>query len=79
MNKKIIMVMIAVFYSITVRSQAMPRLAAKNKPNIIFILTDDLGYRDLGVFYQQQREKAKDKSEPWMFTPNLDHLAIQGA
>jgi len=79
MNKKIIMLMIAVFYSITVRSQAMPGLAAKNKPNIIFILTDDLGYGDLGVFYQQQREKAKDKSEPWMFTPNLDHLAIQGA
>lgn len=48
------------------------------KPNIIFILTDDLGYGDLGVFFQQQREQEKDRSEPWHFTPNLDQLAEDG-
>ena len=50
-----------------------------DKPNIIFILTDDLGFGDLGVFFQQQRKKANDKSEPWMFTPHLDELAAGGA
>jgi arylsulfatase A-like enzyme len=50
-----------------------------DKPNIIFILTDDLGFGDVGVFFQKQREKANDKSEPWMFTPHLDALAASGA
>src|SRR5690606_22532135 len=56
--------------------------AQQNKavqPNIIFILTDDLGYGDVGIFYQQQRAAAKDRSEPWMFTPHLDRLAENGA
>lgn len=56
--------------------------AQKNKtsqPNIIFILTDDLGYGDVGVFFQNERAKARDRSEPWMFTPNLDKMAADGA
>lgn len=41
---------------------------AKNeKPNIIFILADDLGYADLSVYGQTDYQ-----------TPNLDHLARQG-
>lgn len=37
------------------------------KPNIIYILADDLGYGDLGVYGQQKFE-----------TPNIDKLASQG-
>ncbi len=37
-------------------------------PNIIFILTDDQGYGDLGIY------GAKD-----ILTPNIDFLASQGA
>jgi len=52
---------------------------AQKKPNIIFILTDDLGYGDLGVFFQNQRQKSGDRSKPYQITPNLDMMASKGA
>jgi len=55
------------------------KLPLKKQPNIIFILTDDLGWGDLGTFFQKQRQKENRKSEPWAFTPNLDKMAAQGA
>ena len=42
-------------------------LQAAEKPNIVFILADDLGYRELGSFGQTL-----------IRTPNLDTLAEQG-
>ena len=41
--------------------------ADQGKPNVVFILADDLGYRELGSFGQQL-----------IRTPNLDALAKQG-
>jgi arylsulfatase A-like enzyme len=51
-------------------TQPLSRLDAKEpaaKPNIIFILADDLGYGDLGCYGQKQIQ-----------TPNIDRLAAEG-
>ncbi|TXH23216.1 MAG: sulfatase [Chitinophagaceae bacterium] len=50
----------------------------QTKPNIIFILTDDLGYGDVGVFFQNQRQLAKDHSKPFELTPQIDKMAKDG-
>ncbi len=46
---------------------AHAQINAGNKPNVIFILADDLGYGDLGCFGQQL-----------IRTPNIDQLAKEG-
>lgn len=43
------------------------------QPNIIFILTDDLGYGDIGKFYQDDR-----RGERKFDTPRLDRMAEEG-
>ena len=43
---------------------AAAAFAAPPRPNIIFLLADDLGYGDIGAFGQKK-----------IRTPNLDHLA----
>ena len=53
--------------------------SAPNTPNIIFILCDDLGPGDVGVFFQNGRAQQGLASEPWHFTPNLDQMAAEGA
>ena len=49
------------------RAQSADRSLAGSRPNIVFILADDLAYKDLSAYGQQARQ-----------TPNLDRLA-QGA
>jgi len=50
----------------------IPLIAQTDKPNIIFILTDDLGYGDVGILFQNQREGVQIK------TPELDRMARAG-
>ena len=42
-------------------------LCAQEKPNIVFILCDDMGYGDLGCYGQ-----------PYISTPNIDKMASEG-
>lgn len=49
---------------VTEKKQSKPLLA---KPNVIYILADDLGYGELGCYGQQKIE-----------TPNIDRLAANG-
>ncbi|MDZ7342352.1 MAG: arylsulfatase [candidate division KSB1 bacterium] len=48
-------------------SSAFFRPAKRKKPNIIFILADDLGYGELGCYGQQK-----------IRTPNIDRMAAEG-
>ncbi|MGI9541970.1 MAG: arylsulfatase [Cyclobacteriaceae bacterium] len=48
-------------------SQSETESAEPNRPNIIYILADDLGYGDLSIYGQEKFE-----------TPNIDALAKQG-
>lgn len=48
------------------------------RPNILFILTDDLGYGDVGAFFQNARAAARNRAKPSEYTPHLDTLAAAG-
>jgi arylsulfatase A-like enzyme len=73
-----ILLLIPALACLSVHAQIKRPLPVK-QPNIIFILVDDQGYGDLGVFYQDQRAKANDRSKPWEYSPYLDRLAAGGA
>ncbi len=49
-------------------------LLANDRPNILFFLCDDLGYGDVGVFYQNSR----GAGQPSFKTPYIDQLARDG-
>ena len=43
------------------------------KPNIVLILTDDLGWQDVACYYRDQHDE-----EPFYETPHLDRIAERG-
>lgn len=63
---KIIFVSI-MFFPMGLLAQKEKNAKKANRPNIVYILADDLGYGDLGVYGQQKIE-----------TPNIDALARNG-
>jgi len=48
--------------------------ATATKPNIILILAGDLGYGDVGVFFQNSR----GANQPRFSTPQIDRMAAEG-
>ncbi|WKX78368.1 sulfatase-like hydrolase/transferase [Zobellia laminariae] len=75
------LVLFSMGYSSFAQEESMPAKVVEtvNKPNIIYILTDDLGYGDIGAFFQNQRKETDDRSEPYALTPHLDKMASEGA
>ena len=53
--------------ALVVFSGAEAILAADRKPNVIFIMADDLGYAELGCYGQK-----------WIKTPSVDRIAAEG-
>ncbi|MEP6956919.1 MAG: sulfatase, partial [Chthoniobacterales bacterium] len=65
MTTKLLRLFLVALFAITL--QPASGRAAERKPNVVFILADDLGWRDLGCYGSTFYE-----------TPNLDKLAAQG-
>lgn len=70
--------LLSIFFLLSCSPIQQANRGKAQKPNILFILTDDLGWGDLGAFYQNQRAESGDKSHPFMKTPHLDQMAQQG-
>lgn len=65
--------LVGLFLSLSMLGAILPTSAAE-KPNVIFILCDDLGWGDLGVLHQNESTHSKKFS-----TPMLDAMARDGA
>lgn len=59
-------------------SVAVGASTESERPNIIFFFCDDLGYGDIGAFWQNQRAAKGDRNQPHFETPKIDTLARDG-
>ncbi|XAL99597.1 sulfatase-like hydrolase/transferase [Phycisphaeraceae bacterium D3-23] len=62
-------------YTLCLGCLTAPAQAQDRPPNIILIFCDDLGYGDIGVFWQNDRALA---GQPAHATPHIDRMAEQG-
>lgn len=65
------------------KERPLPRDDAGQRPNIILIVADDIGFGDVGAFAQwdgpeSPTERRAGKRFPVIHTPHLDRLAAQG-
>ena len=69
MNKSVLLALpaLAAAGGFATGSRPTPRPRLAPRPNIIYLMFDDLGYGDLGCYGQEQIE-----------TPNIDALAREG-
>ncbi|MDR1271044.1 MAG: sulfatase, partial [Planctomycetaceae bacterium] len=63
---------VALFFVITVYCATV---FADNRPNFLFVYSDDQSYDQFGIVQQEQGEKGR---YPWFKTPNMDRLAENG-
>jgi arylsulfatase A-like enzyme len=56
-------------------ASAAPFARAADRPNFVFVYTDDQRWDALGVVQKEQGDKARF---PWLKTPNMDRLAAEG-
>gem|GEM_PF-2197200 len=69
------------FASLSIHSTLQLRnFAAEDRPNFLFIYTDDQRYDALGCVQRELLESGKTAVArfPWIESPNLDRLASQG-
>jgi arylsulfatase A-like enzyme len=71
--RKCNLVFIWIILACSLSAADRPPVARSSKPNIIFVLCDDLGAGDIGVLWQNGREGKQKFS-----TPNLDQFAKEG-
>jgi len=74
----LIQLLISILFSACLPTNQQNHSSGKtpSPPNILFILTDDQGWGDLGVFFQNER--GEQGEHPWMKTPHLDQMADEG-
>lgn len=65
-------------FFVTLIGATLPSILSASRPNIVYILCDDLGYGDVGVFHQNMRAGQKDAAVPFFRTPQIDTLARDG-
>jgi len=58
-----------IYFSSSVRTQAQPAAASSSKPNIVFIMGDDIGMWNIGAYSRGMMAGS---------TPNLDKMAKEG-
>jgi arylsulfatase A-like enzyme len=69
-SRRLVVIAVAIFAGVLIAGEklsAASRVADEGRPNIVFILADDLGYGDLGCYGQARIQ-----------TPELDRMAADG-